>query len=341
MENSLLQLDIIHILLSYVVKPSNAVKFNSQSYPIADHMKHVFNVSVTEGKGNLVSGSLVSRESVEWDQVVSSNDENVDDDIKELTDIIKENTENVNDIIINDFNLQFGIINGQPLTLIGCQGSTFEPSQQLKPYSNIIDYITLFYAVEVSVKPIPSQCITRGRNCSGGTKSIERSKVISYHISNLAKLFNFDGLAHYLKSRINKLCPILMMSNVSVCSNCFQFYSVEANQLKKPNSSTKEFGSATLGDQKKSIIVRKEKRSTTSNDAKNNTSPVRSSLPLIRPALPAFRIGQRTQSGLYITSDRSTYSVDLARRTYKHTPFVFVVPPRRPPERTYRRTSLR
>lgn len=214
-DSSVLPLDITHILLTTVIRPVEN-PFRTMPFPIADHQRHIYSVTVEKGMGTLSSGSPVARLSPEFTRQVSTSDEDCPDFLKELANNLKSKTEEVNDISIQNFVLQFGLIENQKDNtnnndennaennaennnnnnsentesdpyLLGCDGSTFTPSAQLEPYVSFMTIFTLFYAVEMSVNPIPSQCITRGRFCSAGTQSIERSKIISYHISCIAQ----------------------------------------------------------------------------------------------------------------------------------------------------------
>ncbi|OHT03107.1 hypothetical protein TRFO_06746 [Tritrichomonas foetus] len=343
-EENIQQLDIIYILLATVIRPIDK-PFQSQPFSVADHQRHVYSVCVQNGKGILSSGAPIARPPPDFPNQVSTSDDDCPDELKEIAEALKPITEEVNDIEIKEFVLQFSSKEGECPTLIGCAGSLFAPSPQLEPFMTndlAIPIFTLFYAAEMSVSPIQSQCITRGKYCSGGTQSVERSKIISYHISCIAHTLKEKNLNQYLKSRINSLCPVIMMSNVSVCAQCFKFYSVEASQSRKPAGAGRECGTATLSDHNRSLIVRKENRPTTTfanrnngnNDPKSRTMPVRSTLPIIRPPQPPYQIGNYTSSGLRVASDRSTVALELARQTYKGVPFIFVPPPK--PEAKFR-----
>ena len=379
-DSSAFPLDIIHILLTTVVRPVEK-PFRSVPFPIADHQRHIYSVTVDRGIGSLSSGSPVTRSTPEFARQVSTNEEDCPGFLKEIADSLKAKTEEVNDITIQNFVLQFGINesennednqndqNESNPYLLGCDGSDFIPSSQLEPYVSYMTIFTLFYAVEMSVNPIPSQCITRGKFCSAGTQSIERSKVVSYHISCIAQAIKSsenktsnktksnnnntnddnndnnkngnknskDSVAKYLKSRINTLCPIIMMANVSVCKSCFKFYSIDASQPKKVTAqANKECGTATLSDHNRSLIVRKEQRPTTtiaakrSGSSKNQNGDSKNNLPMVRAPPPPYMIGNLTKSGLRVASNNSTQALERARRTYNYNSLFLHVPPPKP-----------
>lgn len=338
-ENSL---DLINILLSTVIRPTTA-PFNSTSYGVTDHQRHVYSIIVENGSGKLSSGSPVNQNSPTFKKQISTNEDGCPDKLKQIQEELKAKTEEVNDITINEFILQFGLIDDDSVPyILGCEGSTFTPSEKLEPFAPYLTIFTLFYVVESSVTPIQSQCITRGKSCSGGTQTIQRSKIIGCHISAIAQSIKGNNdtktaLSQYLKKRINTLSPVIMIANVPVCSSCFKFYSTEANQNKKlSNASGRELGAATLDDQNRTLIVRKDKRSssslstnTASSDSKQDAK-TRSSVPMVRPDPPPYQLGDITKSGLRVASNNSTVALELAKYTYKHNGLFTHVPPPKP-----------
>jgi hypothetical protein len=313
-----LSLDIVCVLLSTVVKPVS-VLFDSGPFPVADHNGHIFSVSAANGAGSLASGSPVDHPSPEFDSEVSTGDDDFDDSLQQLSDVLKQRTEEVNDISISEFVLRFGRREGKPPVLLGCDGSTFTPSTRLKPFVGSIHIITLFYSLEASVTPIAAECITRGKSCLAGSQLLERSKIVTFHIRKLGEKLNFpDSAVHYIKRRIMNLCPSLMMGNVPVCASCFKYYNIDDSQKRLSTESNKTRESASLGT---NHSVRKRQRSASATFV-GASPPSLNKVPVVRGHLPDYRVGLITPSGLRITQDRSTAQCELAKRVYQNLPFV-------------------
>jgi hypothetical protein len=313
-------LDIVCVLLSTVVKPVSS-SFDSGPFPVADHHGHVFSVSVASGAGSLASGSPVDRPKPEFELEVSTGEEGFDDSLQQLSDVLKQRTEEVNDITISQFVLKFGLNRGKPPVLLSCAGSTFSPSTRLERFVGSIHMITLVYSLEASVMPITAECITRGRYCLAGSQSLERSKIVTFHIRKLVETLGLpDSALHYIKRRIMNMCPSLMMGNVPVCASCFKYYNTEDSQKRPSTESDKTRQSASLAAQRY-IRKRPMQRPATSTFAGANP-PSLSKVPVVRGHLPDYRVGLITPSGLRITQDRSTVQYEVAKRVYRNPPFI-------------------
>ena len=246
--------------------------------------------------------------------------ENEDDkELQILTDELKSLTENVADIIINDFNIEWGIINGQPPYLINCDNSTFVFSDDLMPFSMYFYQILLFIGYESALTVIPGKCITPNKKCIGSQLSVNRQK---FEIVQIQKFFqpimtnssnsnsnsnnnnpdyldndNYscatenatslssdasDKLIQYMIKRLCVLFPQMMMSNVPCCSHCFLIYS--RISLSSPTQSTKN--------------AKKPRR--VPNGRRANNSPFRTA--------PPNSIGYSNQSNYSNYNGKSSYT---------------------------------
>jgi hypothetical protein len=310
-------LDIVCVLLSLVVKPIPLI-FNSNVFPVADYQGLIYSISVENGGATLTSGSPISHEHRDFLQHFSTSDEWCPARLVEIADLLKAVTEKVNDISITTFSLQFGIPQGGCPTLLSCEGSHFLPSSHLEPLISSIQNLSLFYAIEVSLVPIPSQCITRSPFCTPGLQNLERSKIVCFHIRTLMEALNFPANSfNYLKRRMLHNAPALMMGFAPVCQACFKYYNglqsagdrLHGSAILQSNAG--DWGSELLGSARRSLGGR-----------------------VIRPRLTEYRIGAITQSGLRVTSERSRISLELAKITYKTKPFAHPPPP--PPDPRWR-----
>jgi hypothetical protein len=330
-------LDIVTILLSTIVRPVS-VNFRSGPFPVADHQGHVLAVSVVQGKGVLISGSPIDPPPSAFDSEISTSDASCESHLQDLAALLKEATESVNDVTISNFTLQFGLRSGELPMLLGCEGSELTPSADLQPYVSSLQIISLFYAAETYVIPIPSECITRGRYCLTGSQTLERSKIVSIHIKRIVDTLGFDEEAfHYLKHRMTHLNPTLMMAHVPVCAECFKYYNMDHPGKRCGTATERTRLSATLGLPHSPEKVHRPKSALLVRRVDPNTT---SSLPIIRARMPDYRIGSITPSGLRVATQMSTDQLEWAARMYRKPPFVRAPPPLPDPAWRYRPPSV-
>lgn len=297
-------LDIGCILLATVIKPVST-PFKSGPFSVADYQGHIFSVSVKDGKGFIVSGAPGPKVPTDFSKQINST---TDNQISKLSNELKHIIEEVNDVKIESYQLQWGIKEGSPPTLLGCNGTEVTAPPLLIEFQYLIPVFSLFYAAESSAQIIQSQCITKGKNCCGGSQTIERSKVISIKIKKLCEYLDLaedDQYTNYLKKRFSTLLPMMMMANVPVCPACFKYYSFKANVDK--NSKTQKTNN---GAQNRERLR-----------PKTAVPERRSSLPPIKPEKPFGEIGDMTASGLRYTQEFATKAVQFAHLVYRNPPF--------------------
>jgi hypothetical protein len=313
-------LDIVCILLSTVINPLS-IPFTSGPFPVVDHNNHVYSVSVSSGNSLLSSGSPVDPPTIEYDSEITTADPDCDPSLINLTDLLKQHTEQVIDITITHFVLHFGLLKDQPPILLNCDTSAFQPSDSLRPLVSSIQIISLFLALEASVVPITAECITRGRFCLAGSQSLSRSKIVSVNVRTMVQALNFpEPSFFYIKRQIMTLCPTLMMANAPVCSACFKYYTADPNEHFGDTETNRTRESASLISRQlinRGTIIRPK----TTTFLRRSQPISLSHLPIIRGKQADYRIGDITRSGLRITQDRSTIQLELARLVYHQAPF--------------------
>lgn len=307
-------------LLSLVLKPTTLV-FNSGPFPICDYQGHIYNISVIEGTAKLVAGSPGPKIPVKYDEQITSTD---DKRISGLAEELKSKIEEAFDIELTTFQMQWGLKNCSHPTLLGCNGTEFVTSGQLSEYIDLLPVVMVFYASEAAAQIIPSQCYTKGKNCFGGSQTIERSKIINIKIRKFMEAYGIadEQLSSYIKKRFSSLFPTMFMSSVPVCPTCFKYYSFKANVDQKNKNSSKT--RPTTAQTQRAITRAQSQRPTTKQDT-------RSSLPMLSPPKPFGFTGDVTQSGLIMTQDYAAQAVQFAHKLYRNPPFNRPPPP--PPPR--------
>jgi hypothetical protein len=264
---------------------------------------------------------------------VTTDDHACQQEILDLTDLLKSQTEQVNDISIAQFSLQFDEIEGEPITLVGCAGSRYTPSRHLAPMATSIHHLMLFCAAEASIVPVPTQCITRGSHCLAGVQTIERSKIVTLHLRQLIGALSLPADAmKYMKRRLMRLSPGLLMGHVPVCAACFKYYTADSSQ----QDERRETSTDRIRRNPNLQIAKLANWAPAKQIGAARTSP---RLPIVRPNAHEFRMGELTPSGLRVTFDGSTESFHRAKRVYCGPPFTRPAPPPTDPKWFYRPPS--
>ncbi|OHS93341.1 hypothetical protein TRFO_40378 [Tritrichomonas foetus] len=305
-------LDLVSLLLPVVVHPIE-IPFNSLQHSVIDHHGHIFSVSVKEGVGIINSGSPVQCSPIKYDRKIttpcsdsndeSNNDSNHDDSynlLNALTKEIKKNAESVNDFKIDKIVFHWGLKKGHSPFLLDCDGSTFCPRSEF--IKSNFQAIHLFIAQESNVQVIANQCITRGKCCLGGTQSIQRNYIVASKLNQLIdflEISEHEAVFRYLKKHISKILPSVMLTNVPVCANCFNFYMRMERISKNMNFRAK---------------------------SQNVTPRLRKSANVKLPS-PLYEVNMRTQSGLNYMTNHMARNTDKAKKLYRMMPISRPKPP--------------
>jgi hypothetical protein len=307
--SSAIDLDIVCILLSVVVKPVPQ-PFNSGPFPVVDHQGRIYSVAALDGRASLTAGGPVPRPTKDPLRRVTTDDEDCPQEVRDLADLLRTQTEQVSDISITQFRLQFDEIEGELIALVGCAGSQDTPSRHLAPVASSIHHLTLFCVAEVLIVPVPTQCVTRGPDCMAGLRTMERSKIVAPHIRQLIDALSLPaGTMAYTKRRLMRLSPGLLMGHVPVCAACFKYYTAGSAQ----QDQWQETATDRIRRNPNLQIAKSANWSPAKQTGTARTSP---GLPMVRPNAHEFRRGELTPSGLRVTFDGSAVSYHGAKRVY-------------------------
>ena len=167
------------------------------------------------------------------------------EELYNFTKSLKEYTEDVNDISVTEFHVQWGINDDETPYLLGCDGSKYKCKKSSEPYSTILKFLVLYEALEISQVPSQGQCFVGNNRCLGSDMTMLRQKIETVRVRKFLKSFQYDdkpALEKYVLRRMSSLCPPLLMTSVPICKRCFQKYmrlsrSTKTDEYKKADTS--------------------------------------------------------------------------------------------------------
>ncbi|OHT07873.1 hypothetical protein TRFO_23732 [Tritrichomonas foetus] len=364
-ESPLEKLTIQPILLATFVKEPSQL-FRCRSEKIVDHTGAIFSIYTEDGITYICKGSPGRKKKEQFDRIITlpqkdnesqSNQnfhsEDIENQIEKLhrfTENLKKNTEEVNDIHITEFYLQWGISENEIPCLIGCRDSKYRYNSSNERFSAVNTQIVLFEALEISLIPTTGKCFTGGQRCLGSDMTMNRQKIETVRIrkfldqifecdDNSTQMFDVDDkkiLEKYIMKRISLLCPPLMMSSVPVCRRCFALYSKEpktsSRRVKISRASNNNNDNFSLKSQSSIRTQRidgsfsqRPQTATTRNHHPLNMERV---LPerigtarLSTSRLKAIKPPKRSPSGLTYVQTYSIKNMNKAQKVYMSSPF--------------------
>jgi hypothetical protein len=309
MGDDLGNLDLAFVLLGAFVKPCS-IPFRSGPHPIVDCDRRPFIIEVREGIPYIEADESPSDEvpEQELEQTIQiPGDPNIPEDLQTLTSELAKFTEEICDIKLINFTLTWGLRTGQVPCLVDCLGTHYSAQPACAPFKTILLEICLFLAIETSQIGIPGNCFSRRPTCCGSEMHMHRQKVELYRVRKFVEAIETpepQQLNAYLRRRLSKICPSVMLSSVPVCRNCFALYSKEKmpappeKSAARPRSSPSYSGPSDISQQAQSVRV----------------------APKLDPIIP-----KKSPSGLTYVQSISLRSYRKARATYtEHPPPAFL-----------------
>jgi hypothetical protein len=229
-------LDLALVLLGSFVHQCS-VNFRCAPQQISDWDHRPFVIHVSYGITYIESDDAPTKSAPEEFNTALHvpGDSNIPPDLERLTAELRKYTESLCDIKLADFQLTWGIKDGQLPCLLDCQGSTYSCTTDSEPYSAFILELCLFVAIETSQIGKRGHCFSQRPLCCGCDMNILREKIEIHRIRKLAvalQVPDCNQLIFYLHRQISKACPSLMLSSVPVCRNCFALYTKEKLPLR-------------------------------------------------------------------------------------------------------------
>jgi hypothetical protein len=297
-------LDLTFVLLGAFVQPCS-IPFRCEPQPIVDCDRRPFVIEVREGIPYIESDESPSEEPPEHElektyQVPGSSD--IPEDLQTLTSELRRFTEDICDIRLINFTLTWGLRTGEYPCLVDCLGTHYSTTPTSAAFKNILLEVCLFLAIETSQISVSGTCFSRRTSCCGSEMNIPRQKVELYRIRKFVDAIESpepQQLNAYLRRRLSKICPSIMLSSVPVCRNCFALYSRE--KMPMPGS-----------DQ---LVLPTRSSYTATGERPRQPQPT----PVAQKLDPIF--GKKSPSGLTYVQTWSLKSYKRSRPTYMEAPF--------------------
>ena len=290
-----------------------SVKFRSVQCSAADWRGTIFDIYAEDGVTYITHGESRKQNPEKYDSIIWISDTEGDiPELKQATEELQNFTERVNDIIVNDFSLQWGLKQDQLPSLLAC-GGTFKCSAEAEPFKHSLVAISLFIAIESSKMPQPGVCFAKKKSCSGFGYNVLREKIEIRRIKQMNEELKYDAadFVSYVRRRLIAVCPETVMTAVSVCRRCFDEYKNERIPAKRSSPSSPS-----------SPLSPKRTGTSNGNYPRSQMSPSVWAVPKRQVASNRSIMPKaRSPSGLMYVQDYSGVSTRRAAHVYKSLPF--------------------